>query len=95
MWPLKSGPTQLARRLVSTDDTVFVTLGYNAPLAALDAATGETLRTYEGSDATEEIIFKNGMLFLVVRKGKAELQDYAPLHGRVGDQARRAQLVLE
>jgi outer membrane protein assembly factor BamB len=73
--------------LVSTDDTVFVTLGYNAPLTALDAATGETLRTYEGSDATEEIIHTNGLLFVVVRKGKAELQDYAPLNGRVGDQA--------
>ncbi len=87
LWPLKSGPTQLSRRLVSTDDEVFVTLGYNAPLTALDAATGETLRSYEGSDATEEIIHTNGRLFLVVRKGKAELQDYAPIHGRVGDQA--------
>lgn len=87
LWPLKSGPTQLSRRLVSTDDTVFVTLGYNAPLTALDAATGETLRTYKGSDATEEIIHTNGLLFLVVRKGKAELQDYTPLNGRVGDQA--------
>lgn len=87
LWPLKSGPTQLSRRLVSTDDKVFVTLGYNAPLTALDAATGKTLRTYEGSDATEEIIHTDGTLFVVVRKGKAELQDYAPLNGRVGDQA--------
>lgn len=88
LWPLKSGPTQLSRRLVSTADTVFTTLGYDAPLTALDAATGKTLRTYEGSDATEEIIHTNGLLFLVVRKGKAELADYAPLFGRTGDQAR-------
>ncbi len=88
LWPLKSGPTQLSRRLVSSDNAVFVTLGYNAPLTALDAATGKVLRTYEGSDATEEIIHTGGLLFLVVRKGKAELEDYAPLHGRVGDQAR-------
>ena len=87
LWPLKSGPTQLSRRLVSTDQEVFVTLGYNAPLAALDAATGETLRTYDGSDATEEIIHTGDKLFLVVRKGTAELQDYTPLNGRVGDQA--------
>ncbi len=87
LWPLKSGPSQLSRRLVSTDQEVFVTLGYNAPLTALDAVTGKTLRTFEGSDATEEIIHRDGLLFLVVRKGKAELQDYAPLHGRVGDQA--------
>ncbi|MEZ6114234.1 MAG: hypothetical protein R3C99_24960 [Pirellulaceae bacterium] len=32
LWPLKSGPTQLARRLVAAvDDRVFVTLGFHAP----------------------------------------------------------------
>lgn len=87
MWPLKSGPSQLARRLVSTDDRVYVTLGYNAPLTALDAATGEVLTTYEDSDATEEIIVKGDKLFVVVRKGEAELQNYLPVNGRVGDQA--------
>ncbi|MEO1526679.1 MAG: PQQ-binding-like beta-propeller repeat protein [Planctomycetota bacterium] len=88
LWPLKSGPSQLSRRLVATDNEVYVTLGFNAPLTALDASTGEVLRTYEGSDATEEIISTGDTLYLVVRKGKAELQDYAPLHGTVGDQTR-------
>ena len=92
LWPLKSGPTQLSRRLVSTEDTVFATLSYDAPLTALDAVTGETLRTYEGTDATEEIIHTDGMLFLVVRKGKAELADYVPINGRVGDQAKVREL---
>ncbi len=87
LWPLKSGPTQLSRRLVSTEDRVFVTLGFDAPLTALDARTGETQLTYEDSGGTEEIIHTDGMLFLVVRKGKAELADYAPANGRVGDQA--------
>ncbi|MEM8667152.1 MAG: PQQ-binding-like beta-propeller repeat protein [Planctomycetota bacterium] len=87
LWPLKSGPSQLTRRLVSSDDTVFTTLGYNAPTTAISAASGETIRTYEGSEATEEIIHTGNRLFLVVRKGTAELQDYAPLYGRVGDQA--------
>lgn len=88
LWPLKSGPTQLSRRLVSTADTVYVTLGFNEPMVALDAATGKVLRTYEGSDATEEIITVGDTLFAVVRKGKAELADYTPLHGTVGDQTR-------
>ena len=88
LWPLKSGPSQLTRRLVSRDGRVYVTLGFNSPLTALDASTGETLQTYEGSDATEEIICTGDLLFLVVRKGKAELQDYVPIHGTVGDQAR-------
>lgn len=87
LWPLKSGPTQLSRRVVSTDDVVFATLDIDAPLTALDAATGETLVTYQGSNATEEIIYLDGILFLVVRKGEAELANYSPLHGRVGDQA--------
>ena len=61
LWPLKSGPTQLSRRLVSSQDTVFTTLGYNAPVSAINAADGKTLREYEGSDATEEIIHTNGI----------------------------------
>lgn len=87
LWPLKSGPTQLSRRLVSDDQTVFTTLGYDAPLCSLDAATGNTLLVYEGTDGTEEIIHTQGLLFLVVRKGKAELADYAPVNPTVGDQA--------
>ncbi len=86
LWPLKSGPTQLSRRLVSDGDTVYVTLGIEDPLTALNAKTGETIRTYEGSDATEEIIHTNDMLFLVVRKGERELANYAPVNGTVGDQ---------
>lgn len=87
LWPLKSGPTQLSRRLVSSEDQVFVTLGYDAPATALDAVTGETRITYEDSEATEEIIHQGDLLFLVVRKGEAELADYLPVNGRVGDQA--------
>lgn len=86
LWPLKSGPTQLSRRLVSTENEVFTTLSFDSPLVALEAATGKDLRTYEGTDSTEEIIHTNGLLFVVVRKSRAELADYAPANGRVGDQ---------
>ena len=87
LWPLKSGPTQLSRRLISDQDIVYATLGYDAPLSSLDAATGKTLREYAGTDGTEEIIKRDDLLFLVVRKGKAELADYAPVNPTVGDQA--------
>ena len=87
LWPLKSGPTQLSRRLVSTENTVYATLGYDAPLTSIDGATGKTLQTYAGTDGTEEIVTTQGILFLVVRKGKAELADYTPLNPTVGDQA--------
>jgi outer membrane protein assembly factor BamB/SAM-dependent methyltransferase len=66
LWPLKSGPAQLPRRLVSDGRRVFVTLGLNAPLMALDAATGETIRTYESTTGTEEILLAGGVLYLLV-----------------------------
>jgi len=68
LWPLKSGPQLLTRRLVAAGGRVYATLGLNAPLTALDAATGETVRTYEGTAVTEEILLSQGVLFLVVNK---------------------------
>ncbi len=87
LWPLKSGPTQLARRLVAHKDRVYVTLGIDAPLTALDAATGKTVHTYKDTAGTEEIIFSNGNLYLLVNKGKSALSKFAP-QNNVGDQAR-------
>ena len=61
----RSGPPQIARRLVAGGDRIYVTLGYGQPVAALDAATGEPRKTYEGTDGTEEIILHDGRLFVV------------------------------
>ena len=66
LWPLKSGPQLMTRRLVAVGDRVYVTLGIDAPLVALDAATGQIVRTYEGTKATEEILADRGVLFLSV-----------------------------
>ncbi|KPJ71439.1 MAG: hypothetical protein AMS14_09145 [Planctomycetes bacterium DG_20] len=63
--PFRSGPPQLARRLVAVGDRVYVTLGYDAPVTALDAATGDVIRTYRGTEKTDEIVFHQGMLLLV------------------------------
>ncbi len=62
------GPRQLQRKLIAVGDRVFVTLGYHAPLTALDAATGETLKTYPDTEGTEEILYHQGILLIVVRK---------------------------
>jgi len=51
--------------LVSVDEKVYVTLGFDAPVVQLNAATGETLQTYEGSGMSEEFIVHEGMLLLV------------------------------
>ena len=61
--PRKSGPAQLPRRLVAVDETVYVTLGIDAPVSALDAATGKKLRTYPKTKGTREILVSDGRLF--------------------------------
>ncbi|MHC4681491.1 MAG: class I SAM-dependent methyltransferase [Planctomycetota bacterium] len=55
-------PRQLQRKLVAVGDRVYVTLGLYAPLAVLDAATGETLKVYENTEGAEEIILHRGTL---------------------------------
>jgi len=66
LFPLKSGPARLTRRLIAIGDEVYTTLGIDAPLSAIDAATGKTIRTYSGTKTVEEIVSANGVLFLVV-----------------------------
>ena len=51
----RSGPADLPFRLVADGDRVYVTLGIDAPVTALDAATGKTLVTYHDSEKTRQI----------------------------------------
>ena len=62
---LKSGPAVLPRRLVAVAERVYVTLGIDAPLTALDAATGQTVHTYKDTEQTQEILASDGVLFVV------------------------------
>jgi outer membrane protein assembly factor BamB len=75
LWPLKSGPAQLPRRLVTDGEQVYVTLGLDAPLEALDAATGKTVRTFDATKAAEEVILCDGVLFVLVNDA-TEKEDY-------------------
>ncbi len=61
----RSGPAEIARRLVAIGDRVYVTLGYGERVSALDAATGQTIRTYDETEGTTEIICCDGILYLV------------------------------
>lgn len=67
----RSGPVHLPRRLVAVDDAVYVTLGLKMPVLKLDAATGKTLKTYEGTGRTEEIVVHDKTLYLMV--GSSEI----------------------
>ncbi len=78
LWPLKDGPAQPPRRLVAVGDSVYVTLGLEAPVSRLDAATGRILNTYEGTEFTEEILYSSGVLFLLKNDESMNPKDYFP-----------------
>ena len=90
LWPLKSGPAQLPRRLVAVGDRVYVTLGLYAPLVALDAATGETVRTYPETKGAEEVILSDGVLLALVNKSAKKPPKYRPIKTYCWDETSRA-----
>ncbi len=63
---------QLGKRLVAVGDTVYVTLGYNAPVTALDAATGEGLWSGPESEFVDEIAVDDGILFASAYRKRQE-----------------------
>ncbi len=75
IWPAKAGPAQLPRRLVAVGDKVYVTLGIKAPVSVLDAATGKTLKTHQGTELAEELILDDGLLLVMTN---ANPQDRLP-----------------
>ena len=75
----RSGPAELPRRLVAVGDRVYVTLGYGEPLSVLDASTGNTLRVYEGTEGTQEIMVNGDTIYLVA--GQQDLVETARRRG--------------
>ena len=76
-WHLRTfrgGPSDLARRLVAVGERVYVTLSIDGPLCALDAATGRTVRTYENTQGTMEVVFSEGVLYVVAGTEVAQEQ---------------------
>jgi outer membrane protein assembly factor BamB len=92
LWPLKAGPTKLPRRLVAIGDKVYVTLGIETPVVALDAATGKTLHQFEETAGSEGIIVSDGVLFANVIAGlKADV--FKPKDPFVWHEAARARKI--
>ncbi len=59
-------PIQNERRLVAHGDYLYATPGFSAPLSILDAATGKTLATVDGTENTDEVLLSNGVLLAYV-----------------------------
>ncbi len=57
---------QLWRGLVADGDRLYVTLAAEQPLSALDAATGEVVRSFPGTEGLQELIVAGDKLFAVV-----------------------------
>jgi len=84
LWPLKSMPATLPRRIVSLGDGVYVTLGIKAPVTHLDGVDGKQIKTYPGSEKCEEIIVTDDTLFALCLVGKGPLDDLDAQRGSTG-----------
>ena len=62
----RSGPAHLPRRLVALGERVYLTPSLTGAVVALDAASGQTVREFAGTERTEEILAADGVLYLVV-----------------------------
>jgi outer membrane protein assembly factor BamB len=63
---IKDYHAQMKRRLVAIGDTVYCTPGIDSPVAVLDAATGTQLRQFKGTEGTQEFVYHDGHLYLVI-----------------------------
>jgi outer membrane protein assembly factor BamB len=70
----RSGPADIARRLVAVGNRVYVTLGYGKPVTILDAATGENILTCAGTEGASEILYYKDTLLVVLGEPKEDWQ---------------------
>jgi len=68
----KVGPAQVHRRLIASDDKVYVTLGEFAPVSILDAATGEELRTLDATERATEMLLSDDVLLVLIEPAPRE-----------------------
>ncbi len=63
--PALGGLADISRRLLAAGDRVYVSLGIGEPLAALDAASGKTIKVYEGTAGTREFVHDGKALYAI------------------------------
>ena len=78
MWPLKSGPTQLTRRLVADGDRIFVTMAIDSAISCIDGSNGSVTKEYPETKGAEEIMFADGVLYALVNPNTWALEEFAP-----------------
>ncbi len=68
----RSGPVQLPRLLVADNGRVWVTLGVDAPISQLDAATGDVVATIPATGSAEEMVVSDGTLVVLTGVSMSE-----------------------
>ncbi len=66
-------PLNLDKRVVAHGDKLYVTLGFHAPVSEIDGRTGNTLRQFEGTDRSSEILCLDDSLILTVLQDKGAI----------------------
>ena len=66
LFPLKSGPGWLPRRLVAVGDRVYIAPGHGQNLLCLDAVTGDVVCEYKDTASTFELIVSDGVVLAAV-----------------------------
>lgn len=66
LYPLKSGPGWIPRRLVAVKDRVYVAQGVGQNLLCLDAVTGKVACEYPETATTFEVLVSDGIVFAAV-----------------------------
>ncbi len=69
---LRGRPPSVPRRIVADESHLYATLGHEAPVSVLDAATGKTLRTVEGTANAEELVLSDEMLLVRLAGGRGQ-----------------------
>jgi len=75
-------PVENQRRIVVDGDRILVTLGYDAPLSILDAASGKILKTVEGTKGMAELVVDGGVAIGAI-PSKGELVAVSSDHGEI------------
>jgi len=65
-------PRRISQKaLAAVGDRVYLTAGRADPVTALDAATGQTVRTYDGTKGADELVCIDGVLVVHLRGARA------------------------
>jgi len=97
---IKNGFANLGHRMVAQEHVLYVTLGFNAPVSALDSRTGREIWKNPATENTEELILFGGVLYCVVNlweesKTHHPFQSMEPIKRRLAATVPRKLIALD